>query len=329
MKVLLTGYSGTLGTVVAKSLLENGHQLRVLFHGAAIKPQELDPGVEIFWGSLSQTSIFNQLTSKIDVVVHCAWDGRGAFDAKFENVNLYGTTKLIEAANSNNVKAFIHISSVAVYGLNRSLWNKLVDEEYPFVTEERSMNSYPWVKVLIEKECERLKDNIRMNLVIIRPGLLFSDTKAPAKKVISLRGGKYGLLVGNAKNHLPYIHVNDVAEMILILLNTAPKYAVYNCVPTIHLSAKYFLKRWAERYDKSVRILRIPPCVLRMMNKAVRILKKALGQQVGMSSIDYQIFTGIRNIKYDAAKAVQQLNWQDVHTTSLSIQGSDKYDSIV
>jgi len=325
MNILLTGFSGTLGTAVTKSLLESGHQLRVLLHGSVIDPQSLGPCVEIVWGSLSHHHLFDQITNGIDVVVHCAWESRGMFDGMLEKMNLVGTINLIKSAGRNKVKTFIHVSSVGVYGLARSLWGKVLDEDYPLVSKEESLNPYPWVKVLIEKKCQELRNKLDMNLIIIRPGLLFSDMKAPAKKLVNFKNKKYGILVGSARNQLPYIHVDDVAEMILRIIEKPLKYAVYNCVPTLHLTAAEFLKRWGEYNGHRLTVLRLPRLVIRLMDYGIQLLKRMLGRKSGSSSIDYQILTGIRDIRYSAEKAVRELGWQDNLTKAIATRSS--YDS--
>lgn len=315
MQILLTGFSGTLGTVVAKLLLDGGHQLRVLLHGAAIDPQELNPDVEVVWGSLSYHRLFDQLTEGMDVVVHCAWDGRGVFDGTLERTNLDGTISLIKSAERNRVKTFIHVSSVGVYGLTRSLWGKVLDEDYPLVSKEESLNPYPWVKVLIEKKCEEFRGKLDMNVIIIRPGLLFSDTKAPGKKLISLRNKKFVIIIGRGKNHLPYIHVNDVAKMVALLIENPRKAAVYNCVPTNHVCVAEFVKRWGKYTGHPVTILRLSPIVFRLMNWLIRKLKSILGAKSKGYSTTYQIHTGIRDIRYSSERATQELCWKDTHTS--------------
>ncbi|MHC4159818.1 MAG: NAD-dependent epimerase/dehydratase family protein [Planctomycetota bacterium] len=314
MRILLTGFSGTLGPAVARELIGNGHKLRVLLHGTAIDARNFDFDGEIIWGSLLHRHLFDQITKDTDIVVHCAWENRGAFDGMLEKANLDGTMHLVESAEQNKVKTFIHISSVGVYGLTRLLWGKVLDEDYPLVSKEESLNPYPWVKVLIEEKCEELRGKLDMNLMIIRPGLLFSDVKAPAKKLITLRGKQYGLLVGTGKNHLPYMHVDDVAEMISMIINKSPQNGVFNCVPTTCLPAAEFLKRWGKFHGHRIRVLKLPPFVLRIMTWLIQKLKNIMGRDSTGSSVDYQILTGVRDIRYSAEKAVETLGWQDGQT---------------
>ena len=322
MHILLTGFSGTLGKAVAKSLQRSGHDLRVLLHGAAMDPGDLDPGIEVVWGSLSHHNLFDKLTKDIDAVVHCAWEGRGAFDGTLEKVNLNGTINLIKSAERNRVKTFIQVSSVGVYGLSRSLWGKVLDENQPLVSKQESLHPYPWVKVLIEKKCEELRCEMEMNLAVIRPGLLFSDAKAPAKRIITFKNKKYGILVGRGKNHLPYIHVDDVAEMISIIIMKPPKFGVYNCVPTLCLPAAEFFKKWVTYEGLPAGILRVPPIMLRLMTRLTRTVKRILGRKSRGSIIEYQILTGIRDIQYSAERAARELGWQDKQTRAVAMEGN-------
>lgn len=320
MNVLLTGFSGTLGSAVTKKLIEKKHNLRVLLHGTALNSRTINPDVKIVWGSLSQLDLFDQLMKDIDVVIHCAWENRNQFEGMTEKVNLHGTVRLIESAQRNNVKTFIHVSSVGVYGLDRSIWNKEIGETHPLVSKSQSLNPYPWTKVLIEDKCFELSEKLDMNLIIIRPGLLFSENKAPSKKLIDFKNKKYAIIVGSGKNHLPYIHVNDVAEMILKIMCNPSKYDVYNCVPTMCLPLGVFLKKWARYYGYSMTILRLPPLVFRLLNWLIRKLKQVMRRQIMDSSVDYQILTGIRDIKYSACKSVKNLGWQDSVTKAIAMK---------
>ena len=318
MDVLLTGYSGSLGTAVCEQLVQAGHDVHALLHGSVIEPQTLSPKVRIVWGSLSHPDVLERETKNVDVVVHCAWDGRRTLDESLEKVNLAGTKNLIKSAEQNKVKTFIHISSVAVYGLDRTLWGRTIDESQPLIKKEQSPDAYAWAKILIEDYCSQLKDASRMNILIIRPGLFFSDTKAPAKKLITSKRRSYGLLVGGGRNHLPYIHVGDVARMIMAVIENPPRYAVYNCVPTVQLPCAEFLAKWGKSRGIRLKVLRLRPVTVRCMNMAIRCLKRAMGKSTVGPSSDYQITSSIRDIRYSSQKAVEDLGWQDVLTRAVA-----------
>lgn len=318
MNVLLTGYSGNLGSAVCEQLVQAGHSVHALLHGSVIDPRALSSKVEIVWGSLSQPDVLERETKDADVVVHCAWDGRRSIDASLEKVNLVGTKNLIDSAEKNGVKTFVHISSVAVYGLDNDLWGQTINEDHPLISKEQSPDAYCWVKVLIENYCNQVRDTSKMNIVIIRPGLFFSDTKAPAKKLVASRSRSYGLLVGSGRNHLPYIHVGDVARMIMAVIETPARYAVYNCVPTKQVPCEEFLAKWGRSKGLKLKVLRLRPFIVRCMNMAIHRLKRAMGKNTAGPSSDYQITSGIRDIRYSPQKAVEELGWQDVLTKNVA-----------
>ena len=317
MNILLTGYSGNLGQAVAKSFSAEDINLKVLLHGAAILPNIVPKNIEIVWGSLLDAEAMFKLTRGINVVIHSAWDGRGN-ESQMKAANLNGTLCLLKSSIENNVDKFIYISSVGVYGLEKKIWGVVIDENQPYVSKEESMDPYPWVKVLIEQECSRIvsENDGNIEFTTIRPGLLFSEHKAPAKKFNPSK--KKAILFGKGNNHLPYIHVDDVAELIKIILLKKTGSEVYNCVPTELISAANVIKKWGKYYNKeTIRITFFPPWFVQMMGVAVKMLKQKLGKDSG-GDINYPIMTGIRDIRYSNRKAVEKLGWSDKITQQIA-----------
>jgi hypothetical protein len=54
------------------------------------------------------------------------------------------------------------------------------------------------------------------------------------------------------------------------------------------------------------------------MNMAIRCLKRAMGKSTVGPSSDYQITSGIRDIRYSSQKAVEDIGWQDVLTRAVA-----------
>ena len=128
MKVLLTGGSGFVGINIAEALLETGD--KVVVYSRRPMPQEAAqelstlPG-ELRWakGDVSdKRRLLDGLREeKIDYVVQAAAItpdlARETEDmASVIRVNVLGTITTLEAAREHNVKRFVYVSSVAVYG---------------------------------------------------------------------------------------------------------------------------------------------------------------------------------------------------------------------
>ena len=74
MKILLTGGSGYLGSILTRKLLANGHHVRILdnflFGKDSIKDIENNKKLEIIEGDIRDLSIVGKSLKKIDSVIH-------------------------------------------------------------------------------------------------------------------------------------------------------------------------------------------------------------------------------------------------------------------
>jgi hypothetical protein len=91
----------------------------------------------------------------------------------------------------------------------------MIDETQPMEAPEQSVADYPRMKVLVETQLQRRRDQSSTAIAIVRPGILYNDQRPPAKKVIRALGRNWALIVGKGHNHLPFVHTRDVAELIL------------------------------------------------------------------------------------------------------------------
>jgi len=126
MRVLVTGGLGFVGSVTARSLADQGHRVTVIDNGSdpvddARQALKL-PGVDIIEGDLREVSFLENVfrTSKFEAVCHFAALCRVAegeqFLSRFVDVNVTGTTRLLEAMKKWGVKRLLHASTSAVYG---------------------------------------------------------------------------------------------------------------------------------------------------------------------------------------------------------------------
>ena len=103
--------------------------------------------------------------------------------------------------------------------------------------------------------------------------------------------------------------------MILKIIDNPPKFEIFNAVPTQHISAKDFVSKWALP-DKTIRI-KIPLFCIRVAKKLIGKLKTMMGKK-DLPIVEYQITTGIRDIRYSANKAEKILGWKDSITSGIA-----------
>jgi UDP-glucose 4-epimerase len=138
MKVLVTGGAGFIGSHLVQTLLEQGHNVRVLDNFSTGKRENLDDlarkfkgtQLEVLEGDVRDASQVDQSVRGIEVVFHEAAfvsvpqsmdEPQTCFD-----VNISGTSLLFDAARRAGVRRAVVASSAAVYGESEAL--PLVEE---------------------------------------------------------------------------------------------------------------------------------------------------------------------------------------------------------
>ena len=121
MKYLITGGAGFIGSHIARALLEQGADVRVLDNFSSGKRENLKGlNVEILEGDLRDASTVTRAVQGVEVIFHEA-----AFVSVPESmekpqecldVNVTGTSMLFEAARKAGVGRVVIASSAAVYG---------------------------------------------------------------------------------------------------------------------------------------------------------------------------------------------------------------------
>ena len=130
MKILVTGAAGFIGSHLSERLLHAGHDVVALdsfdtFYDPAIKERNLArsravPGFEEVRGDIRDPQVYAGLPEDIDTVVHLAARAgvRPSIDDPqlYVDVNLRGTTLLLEFVRERGIRRLLFGSSSSVYG---------------------------------------------------------------------------------------------------------------------------------------------------------------------------------------------------------------------
>lgn len=128
MNCLVTGGAGFIGHNLVRTLLNEGHSVRVLDNYATGKRKILDPYLNLIdhiEGDLRNFEVVREAAQDIEVIFHQGALGsvpRSIQDPLTSNqVNVNGTLHVLEAARHNGVRRVVYASSSSVYGHNPAL----------------------------------------------------------------------------------------------------------------------------------------------------------------------------------------------------------------
>lgn len=128
MLVFITGATGFLGSHVARVLLEQGAQLRLLVRASSDVRNIADLHAERVQGDLRDPSSFEKALAGCEAVFHVAADYRlwVRDPEQMYRANVEGTRGLLQAAQKQRVRRIVYTSSVATMGFGSN--GTLADE---------------------------------------------------------------------------------------------------------------------------------------------------------------------------------------------------------
>lgn len=221
--VLVTGGTGFIGAYVIKDLVNAGYRVAAIRRSnrlpAFIEPQVFE-NVQWFDTDILDIEGLHEAVKNADAVIHCA--AKVSFADKDRvalfHTNIEGTANVVNAALENDIKRFIHVSSVAAIGRKKE--PGLVNENEKWIGN-KLQTSYSVSKHKAEMEVWR---GIAEGLpaVIVNPSTVlgYGDWNSSSSSIFK-----------NVYNEFPwysngvngFIDVEDVARSITLLLNATVK----------------------------------------------------------------------------------------------------------
>jgi predicted dehydrogenase/nucleoside-diphosphate-sugar epimerase len=210
-RVLITGASGFIGCRSAEVLrLGEGWEVRGLVHRPTSAARLARLPVEMTLGDLKSPEDMARAVAGCDAVVHCAIGTAYGQRREIFAVTVGGTRNLVEAARRAGVKRFVHLSSIAVHGLNVQ---GVMDENTPVAPT--SGDDYSQSKAAAEAAA-RTATRAGLPVVILRPGNVYG----PFSKTFSVRPIQYlakGQLVlaGSEETPSNTVYVDNLVHAIV------------------------------------------------------------------------------------------------------------------
>lgn len=213
MRALVTGATGLVGSRLAGRLIERRDVTKALVRDHTKGKSLANMGVTLAQGDLRDPQSLQAAMENFDVVYHCAAQVALPHQGNREHLiktNVEGTKNLLEAAIQASVKRFVFVSSVAVYG---GLSEIGIEENAP----HRANGYYSESKILAEKTVRELEEKSKIEVVILRPCVIYGpgDLNFLPRIMELLLKGRFPLVSGGAQL-LDLVYVDDVVDALLL-----------------------------------------------------------------------------------------------------------------
>jgi UDP-glucose 4-epimerase len=265
-RVLVTGGAGFIGSHVAESLVNRGHNVVVLDDLSGGFEENVVPGAKFVEGSINDNDLIVRLFEEhaFEYVFHLAAyaaEGLSHFIKRFNyNNNLIGSINLINASVNCGVKCFVFTSSIAVYGASPEL---PMTEETPAHPED----SYGIAKLAVEQELKACKEMFGLDYVIFRPHNVFGERQNIGDKYRNVVGifmnqilqDKPMSVFGDGEQTRAFSYIADVAPIIAESIEVQGAYnQVFNIGADQHYSVNQLANSVAHAMGVEPNVVHLP-----------------------------------------------------------------------
>jgi nucleoside-diphosphate-sugar epimerase len=249
--ILVLGGAGYVGSILVRRLLEAGKSVRVLdsllYGGESVRDLIAHPRFELVVGDCRNIQSVVSAMRGAGALIHlagivgdpaCEQDPDAALE-----INYAATRMLIDAAKRRGISRFIFASSCSVYGATEYLAAENC--------ELRPVSLYARTKADSE---QALQDAASASFgpVILRFGTVFGLSWRPRFDLVVNRLAAQAcqesrITIHNGEQWRPFLHVRDVSEAILAVLNAPMRQAAAQIYNVGDSRMNYTLRQVAEK----------------------------------------------------------------------------------
>lgn len=214
-RILVTGASGFIGGHVCEALLRRGARVRAMVRAGSDTAHLSGLKVELCRADLGDATSLERACEGVQRIVHTA-AAVGSFGewSHYYEVGVRGTERLLAAARHQGVRRFVHVSSIAAYGLKDH--RRRVDESAPFDLQPQPWNHYVREKVMSEQLVWTAHEAGAIAATVVRPSVVIGarDRNAVPRMADLLRLPVSGL-PGRPTYRFPVVTVEDCVDAIV------------------------------------------------------------------------------------------------------------------
>ena len=275
MRVLVTGGSGFIGSVVVKTLLAEKHEVRCLLRGSSNTDRLAGLAYERSEGDVRDAASVRRALEGCDAAIHLAslsnWNDIDS--PLMREVVEGGTRNLLDAARARDARPRIVFVSSAL-AVNASDEPRTFDESSPWTTDDAKL-SYSRCKRAAEAMCRDAFEKDGVPTVIVNPTEVYgpNDTALiTACNLIDFAKSKPVLVCAGGTS---VVYVDDVALAIVRALDRGRPGERY-ILGGDNLTVRQLAELTLELLGQKKTVVQVPNGLLRGITRVARTLRVPL-----------------------------------------------------
>jgi nucleoside-diphosphate-sugar epimerase len=317
MKILVTGGSGFIGTVLVADLLAEGHSVLIYDKQRSGKYPDL-----CIQADIRDRRKLSESMQGIDAVYHLAAEHRDDVRpvSLYHDVNVGGAENLVYGLEKYDIKMVVYTSTAAVYGLGSGARSE-ESQVLPFNDYGRSKHES---EVLLGEWVD--KGDSR-SLFIVRPTVIFGEgNRGNFYNLLNqIAAGKF-VMVGKGKNKKSMGYVCNISQFLVLLLSNTLGSGrhIYNYADKPDLTIEELINTvFAALGKEHKNILRLPYSVGLLGGYIFDFLARITGRSFPISSIRIKKFCA--DTVMDAEK-VKQIGFRAPYSLTDAINKTIKFE---
>lgn len=242
VEVLVSGADGFIGRTVVRHLEDAGHRVTGLVYQRRANPGEVEVDLTI------PSSLAPLVRRRFDAVVHAAGVVDQRAPARMHRVvNAEGTRAMVTVSERCGVGHFVHLSSIAVYGL------AVMGEHRRESSTRRSWGLFGLPYMRSKAVAERHVEQGEVPFTILRLPAVFGDGDSVVTRAMvpPLLSGRFDMADGTDRLFTT-LWVENLGRVVTRVLEVGPRGCAYN-TGDAQTTWRAFVSEYARALDVDVR----------------------------------------------------------------------------
>lgn len=280
--ILITGGTGLVGQALTTALLAKGYEV-IIMSRQTINPPKPTPGLSYATWDPARGQADTTAFAKADHIINLA--GAGVADKRWSNSrkklildSRISSCQLIVSMlekNKNKTQSVISSSAIGWYGPDPAN-SKTRDEG--FTEDATSMNDFLGNTCVAWEQSIKGVEALGVRLAILRTGIVLSPKGGALKEFMKPMRFKVAAVLGNGKQVISWIHIDDLVDMYIYMIENPAMAGVYNAVGPEPVTNRTLVKALARQLAPRFHItMPVPAFMLKIIlgEMSIEVLKSA------------------------------------------------------